>query len=100
MRSLLELVAYKSGRKDSFGCIWAKKKNLFCWTKWVLANRKDRPTLPASVANNNRKKNQQHRIRFILHSRENQLYINAIYSERHVMRLFLIGASYSKHRRI
>ena len=27
MRSLLELVAYKSGRKESFGCIWAKKKS-------------------------------------------------------------------------
>ena len=70
-RSLLQLVAYKSGRKESFGCIWAKK-SLFCWTKWVLANRKDRLALPASVANNNnrKKKQQQHRIRFILHPRE------------------------------
>ena len=70
------------------------KKKLFCRTKWVLANRKDRFTLPASVANNNnRKKTTTTQDSFYPAPSQNQLYNNAIYSELHVMRLLLTGAS-------
>ena len=71
-------------------------KKVFCWTKWVLANRKDRLALPASVANNNnRKKKTTTQDPFYLEPSRNQLC-----SERHVIRLFLTGASYFKHCRI
>ena len=75
------MVAYKSGRKKSASTVYGqKKKPLFCRTKWVLANRKDRLALPARVANNNnrKKQQQQHRICFILNPRETSYVVNVM----------------------